>query len=565
MTNMKNIVVATLLIGLFTLTAKAQSDFIQLGSRQYQLLDRLDVLLRTDSVIGLSSVKPFDRKEMTTRALYVKKLYNVGKVQLSKTDLYNLEQILNENFEYSSNIGDTGLHINNIAKSTVWQKPFYWGIKKEEFSFYMQPLLSYEKGNKANSTDKANLFINSRGFIARGTVNKNIGYYTYITENQEFVPAYVRELFADQRTRPALPGVGYIKRDVPTEIGYYNVKGGIMFKAGKYIDVQFANDKVFIGNGYRSLILSDFAENMLFLKVKARFWKFQYYNLWSQLTSTFPLQKDALRPTKYMAMHYLEFQASKKLNIALFENIMMGRQNGIDLNYLNPIISYNAVQAKLGSPDKLTVGLNIKANILPKTQLYGQFVLNEFRIKEIRNWGNGWWGNKQAWQIGVKHYNLFGVQNLDIQAEANLIRPYVYTHYDSATSFTHYNQPLAHPLGANLREFIFITRYQPHKKVNIVAKAFYIEQGQDTGNSNYGSNIFDLYQTRSLEYGVFIGTGVLAKTLYTSLNVTYEILPNLFFDAFYFRRTFSKLNTDANSNGFMVGIRWNLPRREYEF
>ena len=51
----------------------------------------------------------------------------------------------------------------------------------------------------------------------------------------------------------------------------------------KYIDVAFGYDKNFIGNGYRSLFLSDFGNNNLFLKLNTRIWKFNYQNLFMEL------------------------------------------------------------------------------------------------------------------------------------------------------------------------------------------------------------------------------------------------------------------------------------------
>ena len=52
----------------------------------------------------------------------------------------------------------------------------------------------------------------------------------------------------------------------------------------KYLDFQFGYDKNFIGNGYRSLFLSDFGNSYLFLKINTRIWKFNYLNLFMELT-----------------------------------------------------------------------------------------------------------------------------------------------------------------------------------------------------------------------------------------------------------------------------------------
>jgi hypothetical protein len=57
-------------------------------------------------------------------------------------------------------------------------------------------------------------------------------------------------------------------------------------------------------------------------------------------------------------------------------------------------------------------------------------------------------------QLGAKYINALGIKNLDLQLEYNRVRPFTYSHRDSVANYTHYNQPMAHPLGANFSETI---------------------------------------------------------------------------------------------------------------
>src|SRR6185295_4915211 len=120
---------------------------------------------------------------------------------------------------------------------------------------------------------------------------------------------------------------------------------------------------------------------------------------------------------------------------------------------------------------------------------YGQLALDELLVGEITK-NRGFWGNKYGVQLGAKYINAFGVSNLDLQLEHNLARPFTYSHRDSVANYTHYNQPLAHPLGANFSEIIGIARYQPAPKWLVQAKAIYYTQGRDSNAVSYGSNIF---------------------------------------------------------------------------
>ena len=118
-------------------------------------------------------------------------------------------------------------------------------------------------------------------------------------------------------------------------------------------------------------------------------------------------------------------------------------------------------------------------------QFYGQFFWMNLSLNEITK-NNGYWANKYGYQLGAKYIDAFTMKNLDLQVETNRVRPFTYSHYDSVANYTHYNQPLAHPLGANFQEFIGILKYQPAPKWYINARAIYYYQGLDSAGINFG-------------------------------------------------------------------------------
>jgi hypothetical protein len=220
----------------------------------------------------------------------------------------------------------------------------------------------------------------------------------------------------------------------------------------------------------------------------------------------------------------------------------------------------------LGLAGKASIGIDAKANIARKVQLYSQLLINEFHIHEILHYGDGAFVNKQALQLGGKYINAFGINNFDLQMEANLIRPFTYTNYDSVTNFTHYNQPLAHPLGANVKELIFIAHYQPLPKLYITGKIITFKQGLDSAGINMGGNIFRSYTSRTRDYGYYIGSGIPVNSTSASLNISYEIFENAFID---FNATHRSYNVTGQPNSavsyYSVGFRLNIQRREFNF
>jgi hypothetical protein len=214
-------------------------------------------------------------------------------------------------------------------------------------------------------------------------------------------------------------------------------------------------------------------------------------------------------------------------------------------------------------------GLDFKANIAHTFQVYGQLLLDEFKLSEIKA-NDGWWANKYGFQLGAKYIDAFKVKNLDLQLEYNQVRPFTYSHRDSVANYTHYNQPLAHPLMANFKEVIGIARYQPAPKWLVQAKAIFYKQGLDSNAISYGSNIFlpSVPPYRVSDYGFKTGSGWTTNVIYGSLLVSYELRENLFLELFgVYRKQQTKVApiTSNNTTVVSVGLRWNMQRREFDF
>lgn len=562
----KHSVIFGILLILVSNLATAQSDYIPLHHKQYTLFDRLDIKTTNDSIFGFSTMKTFNRRAFTNRVQDIDSLDKAAILPftLSKIDRHNIQQLLMANNEWSN------YDATHPKRKGLWNT-FYrnngnmYQVKTHEFHMSVNPVLNLTLGSTNDGTGRT--YINTRGILVRGHVNKQIGFYTFFSENQEITPDYVRQW---ERTFSSLPGMGYYKRGTSLNndnriFDYFDSRGGFTFNGGKHFDFTFGYDKLFLGNGIRSLMLSDFTAPYLFLRARARVWKFDYQNVFAQMVETHRRTGDFLRPQKFMAMHHLSYQVSKRLNIGLYENVMFGRANGFELSYLNPVIFYRSVEQQLGSPDKVTVGLDFKSNLAKKFQLYGQLVITEFVASEVLNYRRGDWRNKHAAQLGAKYIDAFGVNNLDLQVEYNWLRPFTYTHRDSTGVFAHYNQPLAHPLGASVREVVAQVRYQPLPKLFVFARAINYLHGTDPAGQNWGGNIFLPYNLRTQNQGIFVGDKIPQQTFFMDANVSYELIENIFFDVnAQLRRT--QLNgVNTNHSFFSLGIRANVQRRTYEF
>jgi len=361
-------------------------------------------------------------------------------------------------------------------------------------------------------------------------------------------PAHVEDYMDEWGIRP---GYGDMQRngDLST---FFMPTGSLSYSPSEHFNVQAGHDKLFIGNGYRSLLLSDNAPPYSFLKLDTRFWRVRYVNIFANFKDIRPGTDSR---NKYGSFHYLSMNVGKRFNIGLFESIIWQGQDssgtrGFEPNYINPIIFYRPVEMSLRSPDRVLLGLDVRFRIGKNHHIYGQFMLDEFKFSEVfarfssdSTKETGWWGNKQGFQIGIKGWSPFGLRNLYYQTEVNWIRPFTYTHVSAEQNYGHYNQPLAHPMGANVMESVSLLRYRKGNWM-MEAKFIYSRFGLDTNAVSNGQNIYRSYQERDREYGHEMFQGLDTKVYLWQFRAEYVVNP------FWDMRIMAGLSTRVQTNAF---------------
>ncbi|MFN0050421.1 MAG: hypothetical protein ACKVOU_14960 [Cytophagales bacterium] len=543
---------------LLSLSLQSQSVYVPQNADYYWLIDRYEIKLGNKKPNLYTTSKPILRKDVGALTDSMIQIPNS-----SKSDQFNLNYLRNDNWDLFNDTLNVGLSNKRLSKTFYGHYNAIYSYQSKDFTLIANPVVNFEQ----NTINKDALYsLNTRGIELRGMIGKKIGFYTFVTDNQAYVPDYVRET---TDSVGAFPNEGFSKPFRTKGYDFFSARGYITFNIVKPIAVQFGHDKNFIGNGYRSLMLSDYSSKYLFLKFNTKIWRFNYTNIFAEMTAKV-INGNNYNPRKYMAMHHLDFKLAKNFNIGVFEAIVFNRSDsatgnsGFELNYLNPVIFYREIESFLGGRDKVQIGADFKWNFANRFSLYGQIVINEFLFKNIVA-QNGWWGNKYAWQIGLKYVDVFGVKNLDLQLEHNFVRPYMYTDKNPLTNLSNYGQPLAHPLGANFYEFIGIVRYQPLPRLNISAKAFYITQGRDPAGLNLGSNINKPGYTPENQFNNEVGQGIRTNILFANLTVSYQLFHNFYIDV---KQTIRRENSSISNESLIFttgGIRWNIGQRLQEF
>ncbi len=558
-------------------TSFAQSTNAPLNEEYYHKIDRYEVKAGRIVEELFTTVKPYKRSAIVAMIDSLQKKENVFQ---SASDKFNLEYLRNDNWEWSR--AETSDSKKPFLKNLFKKKSDLYYVDKPDFDLHINPVMYVGMGK--DSRTNATLFTNTRGVEIRGMIDKKIGFYTYLTDNQERLPQYVTD-YSGIYGYYTVPHQGFWKDFKNGGVDFFEARAYIDWNISKHIWMQFGHDRTNIGNGFRSLIFSDFAPPNLFLRANLKIWKLNYFFQLSRMTAqvnSSPTGNTGNKryPDKFMAFHQVSVNLGKKFNLAFFESVIFAPQDSInggafELSYLNPVITYRPIEQQNGSSDNVVLGLDWKWLARKRLSFYGQFVLDEFVLKNLLA-STGWWANKFAVQGGAKYIDVAGVSNLDLQLEGNVVRPFTYSHANQFTSYTNYMQPIAHPLGANFYELAAIIRYQPRPKLSLTVKSFYAKTGRDQAAANiaagapfvnWGGDINKSYNTRQQEYNNKIGQGYDNTIIYSDLLASYMLRHNFFIDLRQTIRYSSSVNTYFNNNSSVtsLSLRWNIASRSYDF
>ncbi|MDX1462117.1 MAG: gliding motility protein RemB [Marinirhabdus sp.] len=408
-------------------------------------------------------------------------------------------------------------------------------LKTKDFWFTLDPGVDLQVGKDTDAD--IDTYNNTRLVYTQGGIGSQFNFFAVVYESQgrfaNYFNRYAETIRPDGGNPAIIPGRGIAKRFRSDSYDYPVATGHVSYTPSKWFNVQLGHGKLFLGDGYRSLLLSDNASPYPFFKLNTTVWKLKYTNSWMSLRDVRPeATEDRTFRTKFIANHYLSYNVTKRLNIGLFETVIWDNRNdrGFDFNYINPVIFYRAIEFSTGSrTGNALIGLTAKYKFTDRVNAYSQVIIDEFSSGDVFG-GEQSWKNKYGYQIGAKYYDAFGLNGLYLQAEYNRIRPYTYSHNTIVLNYGHNNQSLAHTLGASISEFVGIARFQKRRwfgdlKV-IVAKRGLEFQEPAADIPYYGGNIYGDEDLRPLDTGVEVGQGNTADFFHTELLGGYVLNPS---------------------------------------
>ena len=471
---------------------------------------------------------------------------------------------------------------------------FYRKIKKEsmiivndtaeKFHLTIDPLFNFQYGQDMADTAKLKekIYTNTRGFLLRAGIGKKLVIESSFYENQSTFPKYMdtyisstNNLFPQTANYnyAVVPGQGRSKPFRVHGYDYAMASGYVSYTPFKMLNLQIGHGKHFVGDGYRSLLLSDNSFNYPYARITTTYKNIQYTNLYTSFMNLTdggvktPPHTERLFQKKIGSFQMLSYNFFDVIHLGLFQGMIWeaadstNRQH-VNFNTFDPVIGVNALSYGMRNTNNVLLGATLKIKFTKSISVYGQYMFDEMVSK---NSGK----NKNGYQVGLKYFDAFTIKNLHLQLEYNSVSPYSYASGNPQQSYTHYNQALAHPLGANFKEAIGFINYRL-KDFFIEVKGMYAVKGLDSSTFNYGGNIFRSDERTSTNQ-VFdnMGTteGVKSTVMMEDIHIGYLVNSNTNFNIVVgiTNRTEQTGIKTYNTQLVYFGIRTSLANLYYDF
>ncbi len=397
-----------------------------------------------------------------------------------------LKSEINKAFNTDSVIYKTETNFFDRHKKTwFWKKLLFEdfiSVKEKDFTLQINPLFYLQYGKSDKTADK--YFINTRGIEIKGDIGKKLSYYSSFRENQARFRPYIYDWAWN---RLVVPGQGALKKN-NNDLSLYDfssASGYLSYTPYNWLNIQAGQDKNFIGEGHRSLFLSDNTMNYPFVKFSFTYKNFKYITMFTQFRDFEGVYYN-YHIKKHGAFNYLSYNFKNIAEIGLFEGLIYRTTdtsayfNEFPADFFIPVIGIRTAVNGFASENNALAGINLKLKITNNIQGYAQFAVDD---PEQR---------KYAYQAGIKvfdilHSKVNGLQWY-FQTEYNCASTRTYSHKNLRfQTWSHYNQELAVPFGADFSE-IFINSNLIYKRFIIDFRYNYIK----LNNSNTYSDIYML-------------------------------------------------------------------------
>jgi hypothetical protein len=437
-----------------------------------------------------------------------------------------IDSLINHSYDSLMNVG-----VDEKRKTWLSRKLFnehLFDVQTKDYTFYGDVIADLQVGR--DFSGKRSTYLNARGFQFGGTVGTKFSFYTSGFEDQAKFPGYYNDVV---NSNVFIPGQAYARHYfglAQNTQDWSYVTALISYTPIKQLNISLGQDKMFVGDGYRSLLLSDYAANMPLLRLTANLGRVQYMMAWTYLEDIKEQKFDMLGSNrrKWALFHYLDWNVTNRLSLGFFNAMITpeadaeGNRRGFDVNFVNPVLFSSGLGSSASPKDNVFAGFTGKYKIFDKTAVYGQLMLDKFKFNNFFSGNN--LDNTNGVQLGIRGADMFNVSRLNYLFEFNTVKPYTYSNTQTISSYAFFGDPLAHPFGANFREFLGIVNYS-WGRFDFQGQLDYGKYGLDADLTDNNGKIITKAYPDTPNPSPVIGQGISTQLYYAEGTVSFLVNP----------------------------------------
>jgi len=363
---------------------------------------------------------------------------------------------------------------------TLFQK-YLFEIRGKDYYIKISPAIDFSLGKDLGDTVNRTLFQNTRGLHVEVNLFKKFAFSTSLYENQARFTNYESEYYSShgelypknnayQTQNGVIPGGGRTKEFKGDGFDYAFAVGYLVYSPFKWVRIMAGNNMQFIGDGHRSLLLSDNSYSAPYYRldftISPKF-SFTYHRSRHMNLLRRPITSavESYYEPKGFSVNYFTYKPIESMSISLFESGSWNRGDSITSRsshglYYNPVPFVSGLALKGKNEVVSLLGLNLSYQIAKSHRVYGQLAINDYNI------------NKLGFQIGYRGYNYFGIGDFMLQVEYNNVAKGMYEVNNRRLNYAHYNLPVAHVKGSGFQEFLLRTNFE-YKRAYLEASFVY--------------------------------------------------------------------------------------------
>ena len=468
---------------------------------------------------------------------------------------YNLLGLINDSSKQYYSITET------LFKKHVFE------VKGDNYYITISPAVMLSKGSdlkeysNGDDTVRRKLFKNMRGVHAEGDIFDNFSFATSFYENQSRNPIYERTYYSSvgelypttgnvyQTQNAVMPGAGRTKPFKIDAFDYAFAIGYLSYAPRANLKITAGNNTQFIGDGHRSLLLSDnscFAPYLRLVwkpvkKFQVTYYRARLMNLLRKPTSS---SAENYYESKGYSVNYFTYFPNDKISISLFEGSLWNRGDSLISKsshplYYNPIPLVSGLALKGKNEVVSLLGVNYSHQLFDNHRIYSQVAMNDLDIKKV------------AFQFGYRGYDFFNLNDFMLQLEYNYVAPHAYETENRRLNYAHYNLPLAHVKGNGFSEFLLRANYEFKRVYVELTNILYFTQEYNA------KSLLPVYDVLALTSG---------QTLFSNVELGYRVNRKMnlcVYGRWTYRSTFDPLA--QNTSVVEVGLSTTLLNHYRDF